>query len=154
MKKALLLVAVVACSPVETQVRMPNPATTADHVEARQSYEVGPFKEDHRYELTLAKWTPKEIDFAIHLINVGNCGQAESYVFTLVDDQGHQYSMRALSAPTEAMRTGHAGASLRESTMQAAFDAAIGPQTRSVVLRVRPREDISCTSLDFRWKFD
>lgn len=154
MKLALLLVAVAACSPVENQVRMPNPATSTDHVEARQSYEVGPFKEDHRYELTLAKWTPREIDFAIHLINVGNCGQTESYVFTLVDDAGHEYAMRTLSTPTEAVRSGHAGASLRESTLQAAFDAAIGAQTKSVVVRIRPREDMSCSSLDFRWKFD
>jgi hypothetical protein len=153
MKVALLLVAVGACSPVQTQVRMPNPALTNDHVEARQSYEVGPFKSDHRYELTLEKWTPQEVDFAIHLVNVGDCGDSLSYVFTLVDDQGKTYPMRELTSAATRL-SGHAGAALRETKLECAFPASIGPSTKSVVVQIRPRGDVSCSSLDFKWIFE
>jgi hypothetical protein len=154
MKLALLLVAVASCSPVVNQVRMPHPALTTDHVEARQSYEQGPFKDDHRYELALAKWTPGEVDFDIHLVNVGNCGQAQSYVFSLLDDQGRAYAMRTVGTPAETARKGHAGAELRETTLQAAFGAAIGPSTKWVLLRIQPREDVSCSAVDFKWIFE
>jgi hypothetical protein len=155
MKRALALAAfAVACSPITTEVRMPNPARTTDHLQARQSYEVGPFKEDHLYELTLKKWTPQELDFGIHLINVGNCGQSGSYVFTLVDDQGHEYPMRELGPGEEKGRSGHAGSSLRESLLEGAFAAAVGPTTKSVVVRIRSREDAGCNSLDFKWLFE
>jgi len=155
MKCALALIALaVACSPLTTEIRMPNPARTTDHVQARQAYEVGPFKEDHRYELTLEKWTPQELDFGIHLVNVGNCGQTGSYVFTLVDDQGHEYPMRELGRGVEKGRSGHAGANLRESQLEGAFAAAVGPSTKSVVVRIRSRDNAGCSSLDFKWLFE
>jgi hypothetical protein len=155
MAKSLALVVVLsACAPIQAEVRMPNPARTPDRLEVGQSYEIGPFRADHRYELTLTRWTPTALDFRIHLINAGDCGFPSSYQFTLVDDQGRAYALEPRGSESAQSRSSHSGGQLHEATFEGEFAAAVGPQSRFVVVKVRPRRDRSCSALDFRWSFD
>jgi hypothetical protein len=148
----LLLVA-VACAPALNRMTVPNPARSTNSIQATQSYEVPPYREDHRYEVTLARWTPSALGFDIHLVNADRCGLASSYAFALVDDRGRRYDFRPSGAARESAARGHLGASLHDVHLSGDFPAAIGADTRYVVLEVRPITDRGCTALDFRWDF-
>jgi hypothetical protein len=153
---ATALAAVVSaggCAPAVLTMTMPHPAHAAPPVQATQSYEVPPYAEDHRYEVTLARWTPSSVGFRIHLVNADRCGQPSSYSFELADDQGHRYRLGLTHPVQHSVRPGHLGAVINDVTVESEFGAAISADARYLVLAVRPIADRGCTALDFRWDF-
>jgi hypothetical protein len=151
---ALVLIASAAgCAPAIASMSMPNPARSPTSVAATQSYDIPPFAEDHRYEATLAGWTPSAVAFRIHLVNAESCGFPASYTFDLVDDHGRRYPFQPSAAPKVTASRGHMGAALNDATVDGTFAATVDATTRYVLLQVRPRDDRACTALDFRWDF-
>ncbi len=145
--------AAVGCAPNIATMRMPNPVLSPNAIEATQTYEVPPYREDHRYEATLAHSAGMGVDMRIHLVNVDRCGLPSTYSFTLVDDRGRRYEFRPVGVATATTAPGHLGASVNDVTTTGTFGPAIDPSTRYVVLEVRPKDDRVCTALDFRWQF-
>lgn len=143
----------LGCAPALTTMRIPNPALSANAIEATQTYEVPPYREDHRYEATLGRWSPSGIELRIHLVNVDACAQPSTYSFQLVDDRGRRYPFKQSGEPTGRTSPGHLGATVNDVTVTGTFGAPIDATTRYVVLEVRPRNERACTALDFRWDF-
>lgn len=141
------------CAPEVLSMNVGNPARGGDAAGAMQAYEVPPYRQDHRYEATLEKWTPASLGFRIRLVNADRCGLPSTYQFQLVDDQGRTYPFQATGAVQDATTKGHLGATLHDSSIDGAFPVAIGATTRYVVLHIRPVGDRGCTSVDFRWNF-
>jgi len=154
---AVLAVATVAgalgCAPATLSMTMPNPARASAEVEGTQSYDIPPYGEDRRYEVTLARWTPATVAFRIHLVNADSCGQPSSYSFQLVDDRGRRYPIADTRTVGTFVRRGHLGATINDVTVDDSFTAAVDGSTRYLVLEVRPISDRACTALDFRWTF-
>jgi hypothetical protein len=151
---ATLALAASGCAPAITTMAMPNPAlSSTTTTEATQTYEVPPFREDHRYEATLGRWSPAGLDCRIHLVNADRCGLPSSYSFDLVDEAGRRFPLQPTGPARERTAKGHMGATLHDTTVDGRF--AIPPSTnaRSVTLQVRPVADRGCTALDFRWQF-
>jgi hypothetical protein len=148
-----MLALAAGCAPAVATMRMPNPALTANAVEATQSYEVPPYREDHRYEATLARWAPSAIELRIHLINVDGCALPSTYSFDLVDDRGNRYAFHQTGEPKATTTAGHLGATVNDVLVTGTFDARVDASTRYVTLEVRPKDDRACTALDFRWDF-
>jgi hypothetical protein len=144
---------VAGCAPAVLAMTVPNPATGANVAGAMQGYEVPPYREDHRYEVTLAGWTPSALAFHLHLVNADRCGLSSSYWFEVVDDQGRRYPFQPSGTAKETTATGHLGAVLHDSTFDGSFPISVGSQTRFVVLQIRPLADRGCTAVDFRWDF-
>jgi hypothetical protein len=141
------------CAPEVLSMDVGNPARGGDAAGAMQAYEVPPYRQDHRYEATLQKWTPSSLGFRIHLVNADRCGLPSNYAFQLVDDRGHIYPFQATSGIQDAVTQGHLGATLHDASVDGVFPAAVGAQTRYVVLQIRPVGDRGCTAVDFRWNF-
>jgi hypothetical protein len=118
-----------------------------------QSYEVPPFRQEHRYEVTLERWTPSSLAFRIHLVNADRCGLPSSYAFELIDDRGRRYPFLAAGAVHEGTAEGHLGATLHDDALDGAFPISVGADTRFVVVQIRPIADRGCTAVDFRWDF-
>jgi hypothetical protein len=146
-------IAAGGCSPAVLTMTMPHPARAAPMVQGTQVYEVPPYTEDHRYEVTLARWTPASVGFRIHLVNADRCGQPSSYSFELSDDRGHRYHLGLIHPVQESVRSGHLGAVINDVTVDSEFGAAVGADSRFLVLAIRPIADRACTALDFRWDF-
>jgi hypothetical protein len=132
---------------------MPNPALSRNAIEATQAYEVPPYREDHRYEVTLGHWSPSGIEFRIHLVNVDDCARPSTYSFELVDDRGRRYPFQQIGEAKATTTPGHLGATVSDVTVAGTFGVPIDAGTRNVVLEVRPRNERACTALDFRWDF-
>jgi hypothetical protein len=147
------VVGALGCAPATVSMTMPNPARATGGVEATQSYDIPPYGEDHRYEVTLAHWTPATVAFRIHLINAESCGQPSSYSFQLVDDRGRRYQLTDTRVIGNVVRPGHLGATINDVTVDDSFAAAVDATTRYLTLQVRPIADRACTALDFRWAF-
>ena len=143
----------LGCAPATVSMAMPNPSRATAEVEATQSYDVPPYKEDRRYEVTLAHWSPSTVAFRIHLVNADSCGKPSSYSFELIDDRGRRYPMVDGQVVGAFVRPGHLGANINDVTVDASFQAAVGAGTRYLTLEVRPISDRACTALDFRWTF-
>jgi hypothetical protein len=141
------------CAPEMFSMSVGNPARGGNAAGAMQSYEVPPYREDHRYEATLAGWTPGSLTFRIHLVNADRCGLPSSYSFGLLDDRGRMYSFQAAGAIEERLATGHMGAKLHDDAIEGAFPISVAPDTRFVVLQIRPVADRGCSAVDFRWDF-
>jgi len=141
------------CAPEVFSMAVDNPARGGNVDGAMQSYEVPPYREDHRYEATLAHWTPSSLVFRIHLVNADRCGLPSSYAFELVDDRDRRYPFQPTGAVQEATRQGHLGATLHDDAIDGAFPISVGAATRFVVLEIRPSADRGCTAVDFRWDF-
>jgi hypothetical protein len=141
------------CAPGIASMTVPNPARAAVTTRATQSYEIPPFKEEHRYEVTLAAWTPSTVAFSIHLLNAEGCGLPSSYLIDLVDDQGRRYPFRARGEERPTPLSGHLGARLFDTTVDGDVGVAVDGGTRFVVLELRPKADRACSALDFRWTF-
>jgi hypothetical protein len=141
------------CAPEVFSMTVGNPARGGNVAGAMQSYEVPPYRNDHRYEVTLSGWTPSALAFRIHLVNADRCGLPSSYSFDLVDDQGHHYPFQAAGPVHEGTAQGHLGATLHDDSIDGAFPITVGADTRFVVLQIRPRADRGCTAVDFRWDF-
>ena len=141
------------CAPEVLAMNVGNPARGGDVAGAMQSYEVPPYRQDHRYEATLERWTPASLGFRIHLVNADRCGLPSSYLFELVDDHGIRYPFQAAGAATEHTAAGHMGATLHDDAIEGSFPVPVGAGTRFVVLQIRPVADRGCTAVDFRWNF-
>jgi hypothetical protein len=149
---ALSLVA-AGCAPEMFAMSVGNPARGGNAAGAMQSYEVPPYREDHRYEATLEGWTPSSLTFRIHLVNADRCGLPSSYSFGLIDDRGRTYPFYAAGAIQEHLATGHLGATLHDDAVEGAFPVSVAPDTRFVILQIRPISDRGCSAVDFRWDF-
>jgi hypothetical protein len=141
------------CAPAMTTMKMPNPALSPNAIEATQTYEVPPYREDHRYEVTLGRWSASGIEVRIHLVNVEDCAQPSTYSFELVDDRGRRYPFQQTGAVKATAAAGHLGATVSDVMVAGTFAAPIEASTRYVVVEVRPRNERACTGLDFRWDF-
>ncbi len=142
------------CAPEVLSMNVGNPARGGDAAGAMQAYEVPPYRQDHRYEATLEKWTPAALGFRIRLVNADRCGLPSTYRFQLVDDQGHSYPFQASGAVQDVTSRGHLGATLHDASVDGAFPVPVGAGTRYVVLQIRPVGDRGCTAVDFRWNFN
>ena len=143
----------IGCAPEVLVMNVGNPARGGDAAGAMQSYEVPPYRQDHRYEVTLEGWTPSSLGFRIHLVNADRCGLPSSYSFELVDDRGRRYPFQSAGAIRESTEPGHMGATLHDDSVDGAFAITVGADTRFVVLQIRPVADRGCTAVDFRWDF-
>ncbi len=83
------------CAPEVLAMNVANPARGGNAAGAMQSYELPPYRQDHRYEATLEAWSPSSLAFRIHLVNADRCGLPSSYSFELVDDRGRRYPFQA-----------------------------------------------------------
>jgi hypothetical protein len=152
----LFVLGVLLCAGCAAEVlamNVGNPARGGDAAGAMQSYEVPPYRQDHRYEATLSGWSPSSLAFRIHLVNADRCGLPSSYSFELVDDRGRRYPFQPAGAVQESTQQGHLGATLHDDSIEGAFAVPVGADTRFVVLQIRPVADRGCTAVDFRWDF-
>jgi hypothetical protein len=141
------------CAPEVLAMNVGNPARGGDAAGAMQSYEVPPYRQDHRYEATLAGWSPSSLAFRIRLVNADRCGLPSSYSFELVDDRGRRYPFQPAGTVQESTAQGHLGATLHDDSVEGAFAVPVGADTRFVVPQIRPVADRGCTAVDFRWDF-
>lgn len=142
-----------ACAPGVLAMKVPNPATGANAAGAMQAYEVPPYREDHRYEVTLADWTPASLAFHVRFVNADLCGLPSSYSLDLVDDDGRHYPFHQMGLIHETTATGHLGAMLHDSAIDGSFPVPINANTRFVVFQIRPVTGRDCNAVDFRWDF-
>jgi hypothetical protein len=150
---AVLGLGCAGCAPHLVQSSMTNPARTHDKLESAQEYDIGPYKENHRYAMTVKEWTPSSIGVQIKLADIGECALPQSYSFTLVDDQGARHPFRAVGDPTQTSEKGAGTATLTVSTVSGSFEVPIGPDAHAITIEQRPQPSISCPALDFRWTF-
>lgn len=150
---AALPMTVGACAPEVLAMQVANPATGGNASGAMQAYEVPPYREDHRYEVTLGEWTPLSLGFHVRFVNADRCGLPSSYALELVDDSGRRYAFQQIGVIRETTATGHLGATLHDSAIDGSFPVSIGAGTRFVVLQIRPITGRDCNAIDFRWSF-
>jgi hypothetical protein len=148
---ALCACGAAACAPRLVAGTMTNPARAKDKLEAAQEFDLGPYKQNHRYKLTVKDWTPSSIGVEVKLAELGDCALAQSYVYTLVDDGGGRHPMRAAGEPTQTSEKGDGSATLTVSTFGGTFDVPIGAETRQITIEQRPQPGVGCPALDFRW---
>jgi hypothetical protein len=96
----------------------------------------------------------RTISFTVRVVNMGDCGLPQSYVFTLADDIGREYEWKQTAEPVEKVIDANRRDEVHDSTVTGEFQAPIGPLTRFVVFRLRPAPQKSCRSVDFRWDFE
>jgi hypothetical protein len=141
------------CAPTLVAATMPNPAKSADKLESTQEYDIGPYKEDHRFAMTLQGWSAASLDVRVKLADVGECGLGASYGYTLVDDGGGRHAMQALDTPQQTTEVGRGNVTLNVSVFSGRFDVTVGAATRAVTIEQRPQPGHPCPALDFRWTF-
>lgn len=141
------------CAPEVLAMNVGNPARGGNVVGAMQAYEVPPYRQDHRYEVTLESWTPSSLGFRIHLVNADRCGLPSSYSFELVDDRGRHFPFQPAGPVQESAEQGHLGATLHDDSVEGSFAIQVGADTRFAILQIRPVADRGCTAVDFRWDF-
>jgi hypothetical protein len=141
------------CAPEVLAMNVGNPARGGNAAGGMQSYEVPPYRQDHRYEATLASWSTSSLAFRIHLVNADRCGLPSSYSFDLVDDRGRRYPFQPAGGVRDKTEQGHLGATLHDDSVDGSFAIAVAADTRFVVLQIRPVADRGCTAVDFRWDF-
>jgi len=141
------------CAPHVVAGTMGNPAKTQDKLQSAQEYDIGPYKENHRYAMTVKDWTPSSIGIEIKLADIGDCALPKSYSYTLVDDAGGRHAFRPVGDPTQTSERGAGTATLTVSTQSGTFDATIGPEAHAITIEQRPQPSVSCPALDFRWTF-
>ena len=141
------------CAPALVSGTMTNPARAKDKISASQEYDIGPYKENHRYTMTVKDWTPAALGVEIKLVDVGECGRPDSYSFTLVDDRGARYALQQTAPPAETTEHGRADVTLNVSTVTGTFGVPLGADAHAITIEQRPRPDVGCPALDFRWTF-
>ena len=112
-------------------------ARATNVIEATQSYDIPPYGEDRRYEVTLARWTPSMVGVRIHLVNADNCGQPSSYSFQLLDDRGRRYPIAGSQTIGTFVRPGHLGGRINDVTVDDSFAVAIDGVQRASVTSYR-----------------
>lgn len=150
---ALAALAAGGCAPTLVSGTMSNPARTQEKLQATQEYDIGPYKENHRYTMTLKDWTPASIGVEIKLADVAECGLPDSYTFTLVDDRGARYALQQTAPPARTTEKGRADVTLNVSTLTGTFGVQLTAASRAITIQQRPRPDVGCPALDFRWTF-
>ena len=150
MKVLPLCLLAAGCAPTLVAGTMSNPARRTDKIESTQTYEIGPYKENHQYELTLSEWTAASIGLGIKITEVDRCASPKSYTFTLVDDHNVHTSLTPMGEPTAASQPGRAGKPVTVARWSGTFAATIVPDTQSLTVQMRPTVG-SCPSLDFKW---
>ena len=153
MKMLLATVALAGCAPTLVNGTMTNPARSTEKVSSTQEYDLGPYKENHRYTMTLKNWTPNALGVEIKIADIAECGKADSYSFTLVDDKGIKHALARAGVPSETTEKGSGSATLVVSTVDGSFDVAVGADAHAVTIEQRTKPDVSCPALDFRWTF-
>jgi len=148
----LAVVATAGCAPTLVSGTTTNPARSKDKLAATQQYEIGPYKENHRYAMTIKDWTPTSLGVEIKVADVAECGKTDSYSYTLVDDKGGKHDLKPVAAPTQTTEPGR-GTTLTVSTLDGSFDVPIGADAQAVTIEQRPKPDVGCPALDFRWTF-
>jgi len=148
----LAVVATAGCAPTLVSGTTTNPARSKDKLAATQQYEIGPYKENHRYAMTIKDWTPTSLGVEIKVADVAECGKTDSYSYTLVDDKGGKHDLKPAAAPTQTTEPGR-GTTLTVSTLDGSFDVPIGADAQAVTIEQRPKPDVGCPALDFRWTF-
>jgi|GEM_PF-5869964 len=148
---AAFLVATTGCAPTLVQANMANPATRPNQLESTQEYDIGPYKENHRYTVTLGVWTASSIAASIKLVDIDRCALPKSYTFALVDDNGASYPFRPSAEPEVKTEPGREGQTLNVATVAGNFAAPIVAATKTVTIEMRPLGGAYCPSLDFRW---
>lgn len=150
---AAALLAAAGCAPTLVTSSMTNPARSKDKLTSSQEYDIGPYKENHRFAMTLKDWTPSSLGVEIKVADIAECGKTDSYSYTLVDDQGAKHPLKPAGAATETTEKGAGTATLTVTTLDGSFDVAVGADTHAVTIEQRPKPDVSCPALDFRWTF-
>lgn len=148
-----VLVAAGGCAPTLVNGSMTNPARSKDKLSSTQEWDIGPYKENHRYTMTLKDWTPATLGVEIKIADIAECGNSDSYTFTLVDDNGGRHALNAAGAPAMTTEKGRGTAMLNVSTLDGSFDVPVGADTRAVTIEQRPKPGVDCPALDFRWTF-
>jgi hypothetical protein len=141
----------MSCAPTLVSGSMPNPAKTSQQLQSTQEYDIGPYKENHRYSVSITKWTPESVACEIKLVDDANCADISKYTFTLVDDKGARYAFEPAGQATQATEKGRADATLTATTLDGKFTAAIGADTKNMTVQVRSQKGVDCPALDFRW---
>ena len=141
------------CAPEIFAMSVGNPARGGNAAGAMQSYEVPPYRQDHRYEATLEGWTPSSLG--------------------LPHPPGERRSLRpAVELRVRAGRRSRPALPVRGGRRRpgAHRDRAPGRHAARrrdrrrlphhgrrrhpfVVLQIRPVADRGCTAVDFRWDF-
>ncbi len=151
MRILALSLVLAGCAPTLVAGTMDNPARIKERIESTQEYDIGPWKENHRYQITLADWTPSTIGARIHVLETGECGHLATFTFTLVDAHGGAHPLKLSGQPSERVETGRGGGPVTVTDGVGTFDAAIGPDDKSVTIQVRPAATANCPAFDFRW---
>lgn len=150
---SLSLLLNAGCAPTLLVANISNPTKTTDKTTVTQSYEIGPYKENHRYELTLSDFTTTSVGLTAKFADIDGCASPKRYSFTLVDDHGVRAPLQSSSEPTQRTEPGRAGKQLTVGTMAGTFTGAIGT-TKYLVVEMRPLPGMSCPALDFKWVLD
>ena len=148
------LVTAAGCAPTLVNSSMTNPARSKDKLSSTQEYDIGPYRENHRYTMTLRDWNPSSLGVQIKLADIAECGKTDSYSFTLVDDHGAQHALKPAGEPTSTTEKGRGTAVLTVTTLDGSFDVPIGADSHAVTIQQRPKPDVGCPALDFRWTFE
>ena len=97
--------------------------------------------------------TPAAVRFSIRLLNSSpECADPQSFTLTLVDEAGREQQFKPEGDPVRTVAKGRNDRELKDVTVSGLLPLAVGPQTRSVRLRIRQRPDHSCHDVDFRWE--
>jgi hypothetical protein len=147
----LVLFAAAACAPALVSSTMPNPARSKDKIRSSQEYDIGPYKENHRYQVTVTDWSSSALLVEVKIAESGDCAQMQNYSFTLVDDHGAQFPLQPSGPPAVTTEIGRGNATLQVSTLSGAFQVPLGPDSKTITIQQRPAKNVSCSALDFRW---
>ena len=96
---------------------------------------------------------PERARHQIKVADIAECGKTDSYSFVLVDDHGARHALKPAGVPTTTTEKGRGTAILDVSTLDGSFDVPIGADSRAVTIEQRPKPELSCPALDFRWTF-
>ena len=149
----LVAAAATGCAPTLVAGTMANPARRTDRIESTQTYEIGPYKENHQYELTLGDWSAASIGLAVKVTEVDRCAAARSYTLTLVDDHKVRTSLTPTGDPTSTTQPGRGGKPVTVTRWTGTFAATIVPATTALTVEMRPTVG-GCPSLDFKWELN
>lgn len=149
----LLGLGLAGCAPTMVSGVMNNPAKSKDKLTSTQEYDIGPYKENHRYYMTIKDWSPTQLGVEVKLADIGDCALAKSYSYTLVDDLGKSHVMQSTGEPATTTEKGAGTAQLTVSTFSGRFDVPVGADSKAVTIQQRPQPGTGCPALDFRWQF-
>jgi hypothetical protein len=143
--------ALAGCAPTLVSGTMDNPAKSKDKLTSTQEYDVGPYRQNHRYYMTLKDWTPSSLGVEVKIAEIGDCAHADKFDYTLVDEHGARHALTPVAAPVQTTEKGEGSATLDVSTLDGKFDVAVAADTHALTVQQRPKAGVSCPALDFHW---